>query len=241
MSTTIDVYPTVNVLPLVEEIRGRTQELFQTLLNRHGIGSTIEVKAFYPSPADIPASTSRPTPKGGFYSSPADIAIKYVEKDVVWTPDLYLGFEYLIDGIWDSDSWPACFSVDDDMRISEKYLVYPFDSKPEHLGLWNIVEEFEDIVPPTRLAKILVQDHYWSDERKFDGSPVASTGYGLVCAALAEATDGIIASFDCAFDDKHNGETAEQFLAWWGDRKIDFYGEDAFRNPRRKRYQLVFE
>ncbi len=221
MSTTIDVYPTTNALPLVEEIRGRTQELFQTLLNRHGIGSTIEIKAFYPSPADIP--------------------IKYVEKDVVWTPDLYLGFEYLINGIWDSDSWPACFCVDDDMRISEKHLVYPFDSKPEHLGLWNIVEEFEDIVPPTRLAKILVQDHYWSDERNFDGSPVASTGYGLVCAALAEATEGIIASFDCAFDDKHNGETAEEFLAWWGDRKIDFYGEDAFRNPRRKRYQLVFE
>lgn len=221
MSTTIDVYPTINALPLVEEIRGRTQELFQTLLNRHGIGSTIEVKAFYPSSADIP--------------------IKYVEKDVVWTPDLYLGFEYSIDGIWDSDSWPSCSFVEDDDRISEKYLVYPFDSKPEHLGLWYIVEEFEDIVPPTRLAKILAQDHYWSDERNFGGPPAASTGYGLVCAALAEATDGILASFDCAFDEKHNGETAEEFLSWWGDRQIDFYGEDAFRNPRRKRYQLVFE
>lgn len=221
MSTAIDVYPTVNALPLVEEIRGRTQELFQTLLNRHDIGSTIEVIAFYPSSADIP--------------------IKYVEKDVVWTPDLYLGFEYSIDGIWDSDSWPSCSFVEDDDRISEKYLVYPFDSKPEHLGLWYIVEEFEDIVPPTRLAKILAQDHYWSDERNFGGPPAASTGYGLVCAALAEATDGILASFDCAFDEKHNGETAEEFLSWWGDRQIDFYGEDAFRNPRRKRYQLVFE
>ena len=220
MSTTIDVYPTIDALPLVEEIRGRTQELFQTLLNRHGIGSTIEVKAFYPSSADIP--------------------IKYVEIDTVWTPDLYLGFEYSIDGIWDSDSWPSCSFVEDDDRISEKYLVYPFDSKPEHLGLWYIVEEFEGIVPPTRLAKILAQDHYWTDERNFGGPPVASTGYGLVCAALAEATDGIIASFDSAFDDKHNGETAEEFLAWWGDRQIDFYGEDAFRNPRRKRYQLVF-
>ena len=221
MSTTIDVYPTINALPLVEEIRGRTQELFQTLLNRHGIGSTIEVKAFYPSSADIP--------------------IKYVEKDVVWTPDLYLGFEYSIDGIWDSDSWPSCSFVEDDDRISEKYLVYPFDSKPEHLGLWYIVEEFEDIVPPTRLAKILAQDHYWSDERNFGGPPVASTGYGLVCAALAEATEGIIASSDCESDEKYNAETAEEFLAWWGDRQIDFYGEDAFRNPRRKRYQLVFE
>ena len=201
MSTTIHVYPTVNALPLVEEIRGRTQELFQTLLNRHGIGSTIEVIAFYPSPSKLP--------------------IKDVEKDTVWTPDLYLGFEYLIDGIWDSNSWHSCSFIEADDRY--------------------IVEELEDIVPPTRLSKILAQDHYWFDENDSDGPPVASTGYGLVCAALAEATEGIIASSDCESDEKYNAETAEEFLAWWGDRQIDFYGEDAFRNPRRKRYQLVFE
>ncbi len=199
MSTAIDVYPTVNALPLVEEIRGRTQELFQTLLNRHDIDSTIEVIAFYPSPSKLP--------------------IKDVEKDTVWTPDLYLGFEYLIDGIWDSNSWHSCSFIEADDRY--------------------IVEELEDIVPPTRLSKILAQDHYWFDENNSDGPPVASTGYGLVCAALAEATEGIIASFDCESDEKYNGETAEEFLAWWGDRQIDFYGEDAFRNPRGKRYQLV--
>ena len=201
MSTAIDVYPTVNALPLVEEIRGRTQELFQTLLNRHGIGSTIEVIAFYPSPSKLP--------------------IKDVEKDTVWTPDLYLGFEYLIDGIWDSNSWHSCSFIEADDRY--------------------IVEELEDIVPPTRLSKILAQDHYWFDENNSDGPPVASTGYGLVCAALAEATEGIIASSDCESDEKYNAETAEEFLAWWGDRQIDFYGEDAFRNLRRKRYRLVFE
>ena len=201
MSTAIDVYPTVNALPLVEEIRGRTQELFQTLLNRHGIGSTIEVIAFYPSPSKLP--------------------IKDVEKDTVWTPDLYLGFEYLIDGIWDSNSWHSCSFIEADDRY--------------------IVEELENIVPPTRLSKILAQDHYWFDENDSDGPPVASTGYGLVCAALAEATEGIIASSDCESDEKYNAETAEEFLAWWGDRQIDFYGEDAFRNPRRKRYRLVFE
>ena len=196
MSTAIDVYPTVNALPLVEEIRGRTQELFQTLLNRHGIGSTIEVIAFYPSPSKLP--------------------IKDVEKDTVWTPDLYLGFEYLIDGIWDSNSWHSCSFIEADDRY--------------------IVEELEDTVPPTRLSKILAQDHYWFDENDSDGPPVASTGYGLVCAALAEATEGIIASSDCESDEKYNAETAEEFLAWWGDRQIDFYGEDAFRNPRRKKY-----
>ena len=201
MSTAIDVYPTVNALPLVEEIRGRTQELFQTLLNRHGIGSTIEVIAFYPSPSKLP--------------------IKDVEKDTVWTPDLYLGFEYLIDGIWDSNSWHSCSFIEADDRY--------------------IVEELEDIVPPTRLSKILAQDHYWFDENDSDGPPVASTGYGLVCAALAEATEGIIATSDSESEEKYNAETAEEFLAWWGDRQIDFYGEDAFRNPRGKRYQLVFE
>ena len=201
MSTAIDVYPTVNALPLVEKIRGRTQELFQTLLNRHDIGSTIEVIAFYPSPSKLP--------------------IKDVEKDTVWTPDLYLGFEYLIDGIWDSNSWHSCSFIEADDRY--------------------IVEELEDIVPPTRLSKILAQDHYWFDENDSDGPPVASTGYGLVCAALAEASEGIIASSDCESDEKYNAETAEEFLAWWGDRQIDFYGEDAFRNPRRKRYRLVFE
>jgi len=199
MSTAIDVYPTLNALPLVEEIRGRTQELFQTLLNRHDIGSTIEVIAFYPSPSKLP--------------------IKDVEKDTVWTPDLYLGFEYLIDGIWDSNSWHSCSFIEADDRY--------------------IVEELEDIVPPTRLSKILAQDHYWFDENDSDGPPVASTGYGLVCAALAEATEGIIASSDCESDEKYNAETAEEFLVWWGDRQIDFYGEDAFRNPRRKRYQLA--
>ena len=95
-------------------------------------------------------------------------------------------------------------------------LVYPFESKPEHLGLWGIVEEFEDLLPPDRLAKVLEQDHYWFEYRNFGGPAVASTGYGLAAAALAEASGGIIASFDCAFDCEHNGETAEEFLAWWG-------------------------
>ena len=49
-------------------------------------------------------------------------------------------------------------------------------------------------------------------------------------AENTKATEGIIASSDCESDEKYNAETAEEFLAWWGDRQIDFYGEDAFRN-----------
>lgn len=46
MSTTIDVYPTTTThLPLVEETRRRTEELFQQLLDCHGIESTITVRA----------------------------------------------------------------------------------------------------------------------------------------------------------------------------------------------------
>jgi hypothetical protein len=65
------------------------------------------------------------------------------------------------------------------------------------------------------------------------GPGVASTGYGLTAAALAEFTDGVLASFDCAFGDQHNGETADRFLAWWGDQQIGFYGTERFLQARR--------
>ena len=55
---------------------------------------------------------------------------------------------------------------------------------------------------------------------------IASTGYRLVAAVLAEQTNGIIASWDGAFD-KHNVETAEEFLQWWGDEQIARYGLEA--------------
>lgn len=213
MSTTIDVYPTISDFPLVEQTRARTQELFQELLDRYQVGSAIEVKTFYPVKS-------------------AEEDVRYVDKDVAWAPDMGLGFAYWINGEWDSSSWPSCFSVEDEDRISEDDLVYPFHSKPEHLGQWAIVEEFEGLLPPEKLARVLAQDHYWFEYRNFAGPAVASTGYGLVAAALAEATDGVIASFDSAFDIEHNGETAADFLSWWGDNQMAFYGADRFKQAR---------
>ena len=143
-----------------------------------------------------------------------------------------LGFGYWINGEWDSTSWPGCFAVEDDDRITKEDLVYPFTSKPEHLGLWSIVEEFEDLLPPEQLTKVLRQDHYWYEYRNLGGPAVASTGYGLVAAALAEATNGVIASFDSAFDIEHNGESAQQFLTWWGEKQMTFYGTESFKKSR---------
>lgn len=214
MSTTIDVFPAASHLPLVEQTRARTQELFQELLDRHGASSTIEVKAFYSARDD-------------------DEDVLYVEKDVVWAPDMHLGFAYWINGEWDSSSLPSCYPVEEEDRITQKNLVEPFESKPEHLGMWDIVEELEDLLAPERLTRVLAQTHYWSEYRNMGGPAVASTGYGLVAAALAEATDGVIASFDSAFDSEHNGEDAQEFLAWWGDRQIDFCGVERFRRTRR--------
>ena len=212
MSTTIDVYPTTSFMPLVEQTRARTQELFQQLLDRHGVGSRIEVKAFYPS-------------AGGSQ-------LRFVDESLAWEPGMELGFGYWINGEWDSTSWPSCFAVEDDDRITEEDLVYPFTSKPEHLGLWSIVEEFEDLLPPEQLAKVLRQDHYWYEYRNMGGPAVASTGYGLVAAALAEATNGVIASFDSAFDIEHNGESAQKFLTWWGEKHMTFYGTESIKKSR---------
>ncbi|VEI13801.1 hypothetical protein [Trueperella bialowiezensis] len=154
MSTTIDVYPTTSFFPLVEHTRARTQQLFQQLLNLYGIGSTIEVKAFYPA------------------KNPED-DVRYVAKDVVWEVGMELGFSYWINGEWDSSSWPRCVPVEADDLISEEDLVYSFCSKPEHLGQWAIVEEFEDVLPAEQLAKILAQDHYWYEYR--NATPVVAT------------------------------------------------------------------
>ena len=199
-------------MPLVEQTRARTQELFRRLLDRHGVGSRIEVKAFYP-------------PAGGSQ-------LRFVDESLAWEPGMEVGFGYWINGEWDSTSWPSCFAVEDDDRITEEDLVYPFNSKPEHLGLWSIVEEFEDLLPPEQLTKVLRQDHYWYEYRNMGGPAVASTGYGLVAAALAEATNGVIASFDSAFDIEHNGESAQKFLTWWGEAQMTFYGTESFKKSR---------
>lgn len=212
MSTTIDIYPANEHLPLVEQTRARTEELFQQLLDRHGIASTIEIKAFYPKPEPGP--------------------IRYVADNVHWRPGLDLGFAYWINGEWDSSSWPSCLVVDADDFVTEEDTVWPFSWTPEFIGARTIIDEFQEILPQTKLDLVLAQDHYWYEYRNMGGPAVASTGYGLVAAALAEATDGVIASFDCAFDIEHNGETAEQFLTWWGDRQVDFYGAERFLPAR---------
>lgn len=72
-----------------------------------------------------------------------------------------LGFPYWINGEWNSSSWPSCCAVEDEDWITEEDLVYPFNFKPEHLGLWSIVEDFEDLLPHEQLTELLRQDHYW--------------------------------------------------------------------------------
>lgn len=211
MSTTIDVYPATGFLPLVEQTRARTQELFQELLDRYEVGSEITVRAFYPSEKE---------------------PLRYVEPGVRWSPGLEIGFSYDLNGVWDSSTWPQCCTVEAEDFVTVEDTIYPFDWEPEYIGKRTIIDEFERILPQERLEAVLAQDHYWFEYRNMGGAAVASTGYGLVAAALAEATDGVIASFDSAFEIEHNGEDAAAFLAWWGDRQIGFYGTESFEQAR---------
>lgn len=211
MSTTIDVYPTTGSFPLVEQTRARTQQLFQQLLDRHEIWSIVEVKAFHAA---------------GRESEARDVAL-----DTRWEPGLSVGFAYWINREWDSSSWPSCSSREADDDVDEDSAD---DYPPGWLGKWHVVAELADRVAADTLDLVNQQWHYWSEHRNAGGPAVASTGYGLVSAAVAEATGGIIASFDSAFDaDLHNGETAAEFLQWWGDHQLSFYGPDAFRRARR--------
>ncbi len=212
MSTTIDVYPATDFLPLVEQTRTRTQELFQELLDRYEVGSEIAVKAFYPGKEGEPT--------------------QYLAADVRWHPGLDIGFAYWINGVWDSSSWPECCAVEPDDFVTLEDATGSFACDPADVGKRRIFDEFERVLLPERLEAVLAQDHYWFEYRNLGGAAVASTGYGLVAAALAEATGGIIASFDSAFEIEHNGEDAATFLTWWGDEQIGFYGTERFAEAR---------
>lgn len=215
MSTTIDVYPTTDYMPLVEETRSRTQELYQQLLDRYGIASTVEVKAFY----------SR---------SPGE-ELRSVDPATRWEVEMDLVFAYLINGEWRASSWPSLWErsridqpwVDDYVRSGGKE-GYPSSMLGE---CWPIkADEFEVLLSDEVMKLLNEQPHFWHDIRNAAGPAVSSTGYGFVAAALAEKTNGRLASFDCAFiSDGHNGETAEQFLTWWGDEQMTFYGKEPFR------------
>ncbi|MBT1176348.1 hypothetical protein [Bifidobacterium callimiconis] len=216
MSTTIDVYPTTDYLPLVEETRSRTQELYQRLLDRYGIHSTVEVKAFYPCKT-------------------ADEEIRYVDPATRWKVEMDLGFAYLINGQWRSSSWPSLWTrdrvdqswVDNYERTNGEY-GYPASMLGEVIPIE--ADEFDMPLTVEELRLINAQDHSWYEYRNFAGPAVPSIGYGFVAAALAEETDGRLASTDGAFDsDGHNGETAEQFLTWWGDEQMAFYGKAPFQ------------
>ncbi|PHP53363.1 hypothetical protein [Actinomyces ruminis] len=104
---------------------------------------------------------------------------------------------------------------------------------PSLIGRWYVLPELTHRLSPETLDLIDARRHFWSEYRNAAGPAVASTGYGLAAAALAEATDGVLASFDSAFDLEHNGETAAEFLSWWGDHQINFYGTKQFLRSHR--------
>lgn len=60
-------------------------------------------------------------------------------------------------------------------------------------------DDFEGNLTAAQLLQLNQQTHYWYEYRNLGGPAVASNGYGLVAAALAEAAEGRIASMGYAF------------------------------------------
>ncbi|MGL5406287.1 MAG: hypothetical protein ACRDAX_05795 [Propionibacteriaceae bacterium] len=219
MSTTIEVYPTTDVLPLVVETASRAEALFNELLSRHGIVPEVKIEPYY-----YPASV-------------AD-AIRRVEFGVRWSTGLELEFHYRLHGEDRGNSFPACVVFEEEDQICQDDLLgngkspsVGYDQR--FLGQWAVIADLADeMIEPELIAKAARSQHYWYECRSAVSGAVASAGYGFVAAALAEQTGGLIASWDCAFDEP-NGQTAEQFLLWWGEKQISWYGLDTFY-PRSK-------
>lgn len=209
MSTTIQVFPTTADMPLVEHTRARTQELFEQLFIQNGISLEIEVVALHPRQHE-------PSP---------------VAHDLVWATGLHLTFGYWINGTWNSSSFPSCYA----RETIEKYEVEPCNGeKPdfpqEMLGKQRPLEsdDFGIQLPQQDLDILNAQDHYWDEYRNFGSTAIASIGYGFVAASLAEATRGRITTGGSAFDWEHCGETAQDFLQWWGQKQFTFYQLERF-------------
>lgn len=205
MSTSISVYPANDVLPLVEQTRARTQELLQEFLDRYGVASKITVET-----ADVRTLENMPT-------SPQTLR---------WRGNVDLRFDYLINGDYDSCSWLVCWEHKPEDYFTVDDTIDPFNTDPKYVGLLDIVEEFDGVLSPEKLEAVLAQKHYWYQEHQ--RTPLSITGYGMAAVALAEATEGMITSFDGEFASEHEGEDAETFLSWWGDYQIAWYGVERF-------------
>lgn len=112
-------------------------------------------------------------------------------------------FSYFIDGELRASSWPSCWGKDECYEeFQEEYAVECVDElKDVHWYLADLSHR----VPLETLKQMSTINYYWGDYRNMGGLAVSSIGYGLVAAALAESTDGLIASSDRAFDPDHNG------------------------------------
>lgn len=143
-----------------------------------------------------------------------------------WRDHVDVRFDYLINGEYDSSSWPVCWDYTPEDYFTIADTIDPFDTDPKYVGLLTVVEDFEEVLSPEKLEAVLAQKQHWYQEHH--RRPLAITGYGMSAVALAEATEGVIASFDYEFDPAHDGEEAETFLSWWGDHQIAWHGVEPF-------------
>lgn len=168
MSTSIEVRPSTDVMPLVEQIRARTEQLFSEFLLGHGIASHIEVVAH-----------NWTTGRSSFGDSRASVAGWYEP-------------QYELLAQWQA-RWERHRVSEPDVKV---YCGEEPDYPPEMLGKYYPID-WEDCgvdVPQIERDRCEAQKHYWQDERSFGSGTIVSTGYGFVMAAIAEATQGRIMS-----------------------------------------------
>lgn len=210
MSTTFRIYPGNDVLPLIEETRVKTEQLFQDFLKEHKIDGKLEVKAFY-------------------YGSDIE-----VPKDLRWETEMELAFGYYFKGEWVGTSFP---------RINKREIIEEFDLQspeyqygyPAHMLGSQIpleADEFDVPISEEELDLLNSKSYYWDEYRSAGSGVFASTGYGFVAIALAQACDGRILSGDGAFNERCSGVSGDEALTFWGAKCIDCWGVDSYQLPK---------
>ncbi|WP_295979416.1 hypothetical protein [uncultured Variovorax sp.] len=66
-----------------------------------------------------------------------------------------------------------------------------------------------------RIESCLATGHYWSFRRSVGQPAIINLAYGIIAASLAELTDGIIYSYDSAWDYDRFPAVAADFYEWY--------------------------
>lgn len=194
MSTTFDVYPSQANIPTFSEVLDLSNVYLRKFLAKHGIHRSFQIDV------DI---------KKYIDSDKADISVPFVKSEAAkWNADEYAWF--FVEGrLGGSDAYFCKFEdrdwLDDDEKTVEAFVEGRF------------LEREKTRIYERELRNCFNNGFYWWFRRSAGQPAIINLSYGMIAAAFAKLTDGIIESIDCAWNGLLFPVQADEFVLHYFD------------------------